>query len=203
MRYDDSARLMVRLMRDLGASDLGAFGNFFEVEPDWRCPCCFRSKPEMARLDKNGNLLCSIHWHHDHFSDYISSSIREVLGQEMGAWAAIRDSFVRFPGTLICNDCNVAEPVAKNIVAAPEQFSFTPYEIASFIIVDMNAPHRLDAERAHEAYDAAIPAMKLISKRLRAINDAVRSEPSSPPEAIAAAAARVVNDLRRKMRIVK
>lgn len=165
-RAEQNARLLYGLCQATGATGLGAIFGFFDVEPTWRCPCCYRSKPEIARLDKNNNLLCQIVGHHDHFDEHISS-LWSVTKQEPGLHAALRESLTRFPAMLICSDCNVAEPAAKRIVGAPVTFSFAPYEIASFIRVKANAPHEIIEERVHAAYAAAKPAMQLIAERVR------------------------------------
>jgi hypothetical protein len=171
-----NARLLLQLLNTHKANDFGAISGFFEVGDDWRCPSCLRSKPEQARIDKNNNLMCALHWHHDHYEECISDHMRQSLRGAGAAMDALRDSIIRFPRTLICNDCNVAEPWAKNIVGAPEVFSFTPYEIATFIRVENNQSHVVDPDKALAAYAAAEPSMKLISQRLRELQNAVRDD---------------------------
>lgn len=194
---DMNGRLLVQLMNEFEARDIGSISNFFAVEAYWRCPCCYRSKSEIARLDKNDNLLCSLVMHHDHFVDYVGEHIDLRNLNDHGVPAAIYQSLVRFPETLICGDCNVAEPVAKRHASAPDRFSFTPYEIAGFIIVTPNAPHEVDPERAREAYAAAQPAMKALADRLRAV---ARSENGDTWEPIAHSAMRVLHSVRRSMK---
>lgn len=166
-----SAEKNVRLLNDLkdrfGAIGFGKISNFFEVSENWRCPCCQRSKPEFARLDKNGELLCELHRHHDHFGDEAMRLISRDCHFD-----GLRESFCRFPATLVCSDCNVAEPNAKNLVKAPSYFSFAPYEIAIFIDVRQGAGHEVDPAEAHRCFKAAIPAMQLLRERLNAIIDA-------------------------------
>ena len=72
---ENNARLLFKLMQRFEAKDLGKISHFFEVCPEWRCPCCYRSKEEFARLDKNRNLLCQIVQHHDHFSEVLWNRI--------------------------------------------------------------------------------------------------------------------------------
>jgi|GEM_PF-3360604 len=194
---DKNARLLLQIKDEQGADGLGSIANFFDVEADWRCPCCLRDKSELARKDKNGNLLCALHRHHDHYVHCIAHQVRKEFLEMPGALPALEGSFVRFQDILICNDCNVAEPYAKNLVGAPEFFSFTPYEIAGFITVTVNAPHEVDPARAEAAFKAAEPSMKLISQRLRALMTMTRSGEGTTFEPAAAAAWRVVNEVRK------
>ncbi len=80
---------------------------------------------------------------------------------------AITAHFERFGSVVICNDCNVAEPVGKKYADAPAHFTFAPFEIAIFINVKKNVPHTVDAERAKLAYGSARSSMKMLeAKRL-------------------------------------
>jgi hypothetical protein len=172
VEIQDNARLLRDLEKRLGASSLGSICGFFEAGTGWRCPCCHRSKVELARLDRNRNLLCALHWHHDHFGDYASDKLPRVAN----ATDNLIESFCRFPNTLICSDCNVAEPAAKQIVNAKPYFSFAPFEIATFITVRPNAGHLVDDARVRTAYEAAKPALLLVWNRLKAVMDSARNE---------------------------
>ncbi len=195
---DGNVKLLFKIFRDLQANGLGTVPNFFDVPADWRCPCCFRSKAEFARLDKSGNLLCSIHWHHDHAIDAYTKHMQG----DPGAWAALVQSCLRFPRTLICNDCNTVEGNVKNEINAPEDFSFAPYEIASFISVRPNAAHVADRALADRAYAAAQPAKDLIRPRLHEILAAAGVEDIEPFISLKTAVGAVVKrlDLRIKKR---
>jgi rubredoxin len=196
-----NARLLCRLEKELGAAGFGAIGGFFDVDADWRCPCCHRLKAEIARLDKNGNLCCPVVRHHDHFEECVADHIdyRSMGKLAWGLRETLDNSFVRFQPTMICGDCNVAEPVAKAIVKAPAEFSFTPFEIAIFIDVTPSNPHVVDPDRAVQAYEAATPAMKLLANKLRAIVK-VKKYGEDAWEPLAGAAWRVIKDARRNMK---
>ena len=213
---EHNARLLFALVQQHNARGIGEIHNFFEVGPNWCCPACHRDKQEISRIDKNGNLLCSIHRHHDHFIDVVSDQLAaEKAGllkgtKEAGAFPRVNfsiyaahdsicASLIRFPETLICSDCNVAEPVAKRFAQTPPSFSFSPYEIASFINVRSHAPHGVDEDRAKEAFAAAKPSMQLISVRLRAILKSVEEEADNF-EHIGGAAWRVLHRLRADVR---
>jgi hypothetical protein len=195
-----NARLLNQLEKQTGAAGFGAIGGFFAVEARWRCPCCHRLKAEIARLDKNGNLCCPVVEHHDHFEECVAENIdyRSIGTLALQLRESLDQSFVRFQPTMICGDCNVAEPAAKAIVKAPAAFSFTPFEIAIFIEVTPNRPHVVDPVRAALAFEAATPAMKLLANKLRAIVKVKNGEDTWEP--LAGAAWRVIKDARRNMK---
>lgn len=62
----------------------------------------------------------------------------------------------RFPPTLICGDCNSADGAAKRKLGLPEDWSFSPEEIARFVAA---APHsgvtRIDFDEALRIYVSA------------------------------------------------
>lgn len=190
---EKNARLLIDLKENHDAKGLGSISGFFDTHVTWRCPGCLRDKSEIARLDKNDNLLCAIHYHHDHFQEAARSALSQTqLGNN---WGLISESLVRFPYTRICNDCNVIEPYAKDIVGAPAAFSFAPYEIALFIRVKNNAAHTLNAETVREVYEAALPTMTILGKRLRAIRDAINDD-TGEFEHISEPVMRVIKSLR-------
>lgn len=205
MEAEENAKLLYTLLREFNGYDYGSISGFFEVDTRWRCPCCHRNKREIARLDKNGNLMCALHWHHDHFSELAMDKLpvdRKHLGDDALTLRSLQDSFCRFPETLICCDCNVAEgSQAKPMVGAPKQFSFAPFEIATFVVVRPNVPHMVNQDRAKAAYASAVPSMKLMGKKLREITD-----PNSyrdGPEAVGHAAWRVMQHVRAQMKEAK
>ena len=193
--HDDRSNglLLIELMRTLGAKDTGNVGGFFDVPSDWRCPCCYRIKREIARIDKNGNLLCSIHRHHDHYCERFEVDVRKLSPGDFQFGRVVQDSLVRFADTLICNDCNVAEPTAKKLVGAPPYFTFSPIEIAFFIVVSREGEISVDPDRAKRAYDAAIPTMILLFERIQSITKAV--DTGSDFEPLAASVGRVMSRL--------
>lgn len=170
---EKNARLLMQLRDDFRARDLGSISGFFRTRPDWMCPCCFRSKMDIARLDKNGNLLCALVDHHDHFGDCAHDQLRNIFPTWTECEARVA-SFRRFPHTLVCQDCNVAEPAAKYIVAAPEYFSFAPHEIAAFIESAPNSPHEVNPASVKDVYAALEESMRLLARRLRAMRSVSR-----------------------------
>ncbi len=140
--------------------------NWAAVSQDWFCPVCRRGKPDLARLSGEGVLLCRLDLHHDHLRDAGKAVLKarnplpeDDLTRRRELLSAIRvckGLFERFCDILVCPDCNVADGEAKRGVQdVPPSFSFTPSEIAEFISVQPNVPHRVDLTKARAAWEAA------------------------------------------------
>lgn len=205
MTAEENAKLLYRLLREFKGSDYGSISGFFEVDVRWRCPCCHRAKHEIARLDRNNNLLCPLHWHHDHFGDLVSDKLPHVRGattDDALTLRSVQDGLARFPETLICGDCNVAEgSQAKSLVGAPKYFSFAPFEIATFVEVRPNVPHLVNEARAKAAFEAARPSMKLVSDKLRELMDVQSGKAGA--QAFGHVAWRVLQQTRNAMKEAK
>ncbi len=197
---DKNAHLLVHLVKKHGAIGLGAISGFFEVDENWCCPSCHRNKHEIARIDKNGNLLCQMVPHHDHLIDMTDKRVPTGEGLEwhdrLPAFS-VRENFRRFPETLICTDCNVVEGDAKKKIAAPKDFSFTPFEISTFIIVEPNRSHLIDLSKLEETYEKIKPSLGIYGDTLRGISK-TQANPDGF-EQVGGAALRVMAALRRKM----
>jgi hypothetical protein len=198
---EKNARLLVDLMNQFEAIGIGAISGFFEVSTDWCCPVCHRQKPEIARRDKNGNLLCQLVWHHDHLShlsDRLPYYRTQLDWQDARPLDSLRGNFKRFDDVLICGDCNVAEGAAKVSAKAPSNFSFGPFEISTFIVVKDNAPHTLDRPKVAEAYKQVFPSLKIYGDVLRDLPKH-EADPDSF-EQIGGSACRVLSEARKKMK---
>lgn len=112
----------------------------------WRCPVCKRSKPDIAKVGKSGKMIFVLVEHHDHASNLFMFSEPTIQGVKVQ----------RFPATLVCLDCNVAEANVKSALKLEESFSFTPSEISRFIKPTSNHSHSVDFKTAKEIYDAQI-----------------------------------------------
>ncbi|WP_320265313.1 hypothetical protein [Mesorhizobium dulcispinae] len=141
----------------------------------WSCPCCKRTKPEIARLTSSGVLLCAIESHHDHLGDTAgdrfkaivgSSDDREFIIQREHAKNGMLQFVERFQRTMICIDCNVAETAAKDLLGnvtddifalRKREFSFSPLEIASFIKPVANKVHELNADFVRSSWNRVRP----------------------------------------------
>lgn len=145
-RYFDNARLAIDLALLHGAkgTDAGRMSNFSATPPDWVCPGCSRAKAEIARLDRHGNFYCALHLHHDHLYDGLVARMLGANYQEICAELSAKiQGILRFQDVYVCMDCNRADGSAKKMIKAPEYFSFSPSEIARFIIVQPNAGHEI------------------------------------------------------------
>ncbi|KWT67500.1 hypothetical protein APY04_1859 [Hyphomicrobium sulfonivorans] len=150
------------------------FNSWWVKTPDdWSCPCCRRIKPELLRAGRAGQALGILTSHHDHFRDLLDNIVAEQIRAVQRIEGSIDESarqfirrfangLVRFDDVVICQDCNNADAEAKRIVAAPAHLSFTPAEIAEFILIKPKAPHEINQERARSV---AVVAKKHFARR--------------------------------------
>lgn len=61
----------------------------------------------------------------------------------------------RFPETLICGDCNSADGAAKRKLKLPENWSFSPQEIAQFVRGTPHAAVDIDFDIAKAVFERA------------------------------------------------
>ncbi|WP_426336989.1 hypothetical protein ACN9MY_06180 [Pseudoduganella sp. R-31] len=128
----------------------------------WKCPACQRSKIEIARRNKNGDLMCRLVEHHDHMKDLllkkfesISAGLERVLANEAAEQFAKRSAPMvsAYDNTVICNDCNNADAIAKRLAKTHPSFSYSPNEILNFVIATPNAEHHIDSEAAARIWE--------------------------------------------------
>jgi hypothetical protein len=135
------------------------------TQPDWACPCCKRTKLHLTK-PINAGLHGALVDHHDHLADYadmqlktlVTASGRMEISEDEGWFKnhKIKPFIVRFQRSLICEDCNNADPAAKKVIGdICPFFSFTPEEISYFIKPEKHSPHKLDLERVEEVYVSA------------------------------------------------
>lgn len=137
---------------------------FYDTPFSWKCPGCSRGKKEIARVDSNGKLACIIVGHHDHFGDRVAEVLHGSDWQ-VGSFVAAR--FIRFPTTLMCEDCNNIDAAAKVRAQARKCFSFAPFEISLFINESPNRPHSLKPGVAGVVYETARVQMQWICDRIK------------------------------------
>ena len=143
----------------------------------WQCPACLRSKSQIARPNKNGDLMCRLVEHHDHMKDHlikefekISAGLDRVLASEAAGKFAKRSAPMvsAYDNTVICNDCNNADAVAKKLAGTHPSFSFSPAEILAFVIASPNAEHKVSSEAAtriwNENRETFNLRMKIVSR---------------------------------------
>lgn len=114
-----------------------------KVGESWICPSCKRSKYQMLHWAKRFprtqksfmDWVAILHQHHDHSIDSERSN-------------------ARFPDTIICDQCNMADGRAKRFLKLPKDFSFSPVEISQFITANPHGAHVLNYERARVIYES-------------------------------------------------
>lgn len=128
---------------------------------NWSCPSCNRTKSEIVRLNKHGDLSCQLHEHHDHTPDianelFTHASINKVsvvadkISEEFVR--KISDAFESYSPTVICVDCNNADTVAKEAASAHKWFSFSPKDIGEMIEARANREHIVNIDMAKEIW---------------------------------------------------
>ena len=133
---------------------------------DWSCPCCGRTKREIARLTQSGVLLCQLESHHDHLDGAIDEIFRvrhdeQVLEADGKIRSPARNAVhllvERFERTLICGDCNTADAKMKAALgdSVPRRFSFSPGEIAQFVVPKSNSGCDIDFNIGRAVWEVA------------------------------------------------
>lgn len=84
--------------------------------------------------DRFEDWMAGLHEHHDHAS----------------SWDAI--GVARFPPTVLCDQCNAADGAAKRRLKLPDNFSFSPAEIARFVTATPHGKHAIDLDVANRIY---------------------------------------------------
>lgn len=147
------------------AKGLDLNGNWALVKKNWRCPACGRHKIDIFRLSGRGILLANLDEHHDHITDYVGRRSRELYGEQWLANAQpgsarligdLENMVASFYPELICSDCNIADGKAKSILKGiiPNDFTFTPSEIRTFVKCRQNVEHDIDVERLKETWNS-------------------------------------------------
>lgn len=129
---------------------------------DWKCPCCNRSKSQIVRLNKHGDLICHLHEHHDHTPDiandlFTNASINrpEVVADKVSDQFVrkISNAFESYSPTVVCPDCNSADTYAKQVASTHKWFSFSPKDIELMIEVNDNREHSINIKKAIEIWN--------------------------------------------------
>lgn len=172
------------LLAEFETQKLDLNGGWAATWIGWSCPCCKRSKRQIARVTPRGVLQCHLELHHDHLDDFLKRRFSEINPpsdepdrriQVSHAEAALRQLVERFERTLVCLDCNLADARVK--LALREEieahFTFTPSEIAKFITVRDNQLHDVDFASARsiwtnakEDFDDRVNFAERIAKRV-------------------------------------
>lgn len=114
-----------------------------EIGDTWTCPGCGRTKYQIMRwakrFPKSPNSfmgwVAPLHRHHDHSVGYFER------GQP------------RFPQTTICDQCNASDGAVKRKLKLPSNFSFSPQEIALFVLATPHGKHVINFDVALSIYN--------------------------------------------------
>jgi len=134
-----------------GDKQLASNSQYTVMESGWQhCRVCERDAVDLAVLNKNDEILCSSHFHHDHMADYFRNLFDSYAYCVCwGSW--INDAgaaLSQFRPMEICSFCNEAEGAAKRKVGADKWFTFTPDELKDIIIADGPGNVRVNADAA-------------------------------------------------------
>lgn len=160
--------LTLWLLDKFGTDKLDLGEAWSRTWPGWECPVCKRPKFQIARLTDNDVLLCRLDEHHDHLVDHLKKRIGKTIlaasRDEAGlirrrAFAATFPLVERFAKLLVCNDCNAADGAMKAQLGkdVPPYFSFSPSEIAAFIVPAPNVPHAFEVDIGETIWRDAKP----------------------------------------------
>lgn len=173
--------------------------NWACTSQSWTCPCCGRSKFQISRVGRKGQILAKLVVHHDHVGDAMEKAFHAAFAAEgtdveqitgLKLVERMGSAFAAYEEILVCEDCNNVDAEAKKLVGAPPYFSFSPGQIRRFIDPANHLPHAIVEPQAHAAWLEAMPAYELRMKLIRAVaraaaTDAHWYEPHArPPEPI-------------------
>lgn len=133
---------------------------------DWRCPGCDSSKREIMRWatcykkrpdgtrEPYKGWVAGLHKHHDHGADHVLQAFFVAsLGEDYYKWQQRYEAAMRFPETVVCDQCNAADGRAKRKLGLPcSGFSFSPAEIRQFVLPTPHGPHKLCLETARRVF---------------------------------------------------
>lgn len=168
-----------------GLSHFEMNSNWICSSQEWICPCCARSKLQISRKGKKGQILAKLVIHHDHMGEAMEVAFNSAF-ENAGTDVAQVDgrrliermgrAFAAHEEVLICEDCNNADAEAKKRVSAPQYFSFSPGQISQFISAREHQPHEVQELEAERVWRQAKPAYELRMKLIREIAHAAATD---------------------------
>lgn len=163
---DPNFQPLVKLALKITGATHASTNSNWQITPDeWDCPICRRSKLHIFKVAESGTMVGSLVNHHDHIKTYAKNRTKQVVANstkgraltEKESWfvsSKISDFISRFPQTLICEDCNNADPIAKSAKNDTcKYFSFSPSEISFFIQPEPHSRHKINFDRVMEVFE--------------------------------------------------
>lgn len=173
--------LSCRIKASLGVSKFEMNRNWVGSAQDWVCPCCGRSKFDISRVGKHGQILAKLVVHHDHMTDVLKAAFHRAFERHGSTKAQVdgrklvdrmAPAFAAYEEILICEDCNNADVEAKKLFAAPDYFSFSIGQIGRFIDPKPHAPHEIKSSEVVREWAEAKSAFELRMKLIEAVASA-------------------------------
>lgn len=177
--------MSIKIKDHHGLSNFEMNSHWIGSAQDWACPCCARSKFQIARVGKKNQILAKLVIHHDHMGEALKAAfhtafekagtdVEQIDGQRLvermgGAFAAYEE-------VLVCEDCNNADTEAKKQVVAPPFFSFSIGQIRALIRSGNHQPHQVDGSAANHIWQEAKPAYELRMTLIQAVAHAAATD---------------------------
>jgi rubredoxin len=177
--------LSERIRAQHGVTDFEMNSNWVGSSQDWICPCCGRSKFQVSRVGKKGQILAKLVVHHDHMGEAMKAAFHsafEAAGtsvEQIDGWRLVErmgEAFAAYAEVLVCEDCNNADTEAKKLVGSPSYFSFSIGQIRRLIRSADHRAHLVEPARAAEVWAEVEPAYKLRMKLIRAVAQAAATD---------------------------
>ena len=177
--------LSERIRAQHGVADFEMNSNWVGSSQDWICPCCGRSKFQVSRVGKKGQILAKLVVHHDHMGEAMKAAFHsafEAAGtrvEQIDGWRLVErmgEAFAAYAEVLVCEDCNNADTEAKKVVGSPSYFSFSIGQIRRLIRSGDHRPHLVEPAKAEEVWAEAEPAYKLRMKLIGAVARAAATD---------------------------
>lgn len=177
--------LSKRIAAHHGAAEFEMNSNWVGTPQTWECPCCARSKFQISRIGKKGQVLAKLVVHHDHMGEAMKAAFHsafEAAGTNVEQVNGLKlvehmgRAFAAYEEVLVCEDCNNADAEAKKIADSPPYFSFSLGQIRRFIIAGEQRPHQIDGAQARLAWQEARAAYELRMKLITAVARAAATD---------------------------
>lgn len=174
-----------RIREHHGSSSFEMNSHWVGSSQNWVCPCCGRSKFQLSRRGRSGQILAKLVLHHDHMDESLKAAFHAAFAaagtdivQSSGLQLVerIANAFSAYGPILVCEDCNNADTNGKRFARAPNGFSFTPNQIRTFIRPRHHQPHEVDPAAAANAWSKARPAYELRMELIRTVAHAAATD---------------------------
>lgn len=174
-----------RIQAHHGVTQFEMNSNWIGADQNWKCPCCGRSKFQISRIGKKGQILAKLVVHHDHMGQVLEEAFNRAFverGTQVAQQEGLRlvermgRAFSAYDEVLICEDCNHADSEAKKLTGVPREFSFSIGQMHQFIQYGDHRPHQINAAIAADIWRKAEPAYRLRISLIEQVAHAAASD---------------------------